>query len=209
MLSKEEKFIRACEHGSLDYVKEVYSTGVDINCKDRHRNTVFLLACCRKNLDVAKWLLSVADGKIDIEEKNGRGYTPFMVACIMEEDLLPAAKWLYSINPDCINTTTAWGDTVLLTTLKYKKHNAFRWLLSIGADMDANDGEIYRYIVNPDSWSKVDEDMNRWVCMHSPSSDGTRFGSLVDYLERKNAACMEEIAALKAELASVKAKSNS
>jgi ankyrin repeat protein len=72
------EFLVACYEGTLEEIKRLVSTGVDINHRNSFNNNGFLLACCFNTIDVIKYL--VYELKFDKNFKNNSG-NGLILAC--------------------------------------------------------------------------------------------------------------------------------
>jgi hypothetical protein len=89
------EFRQAIKDGKLEEAKDLYpQLRKYINI---HKNEIFLDACDRGHLEVAKWLYSL-DGKIDIHADNEIAFHQ-----VCRRGYLEVAKWLYSLDPENTN----------------------------------------------------------------------------------------------------------
>jgi ankyrin repeat protein len=94
-------FIRACEIGPIDIVKEIFEVReVDINATDMYNRTALLLASKMGHTDIVEYLID-KNAKLTIYE-NGRyhGWTAYMWACFHGHEAI--VKALYSLGASSV-----------------------------------------------------------------------------------------------------------
>jgi hypothetical protein len=131
MTTLYEQFCDACKIGNIETAKQLILesqppyTKIDIsaNCEQP-----FHLACANKQLEMAKWLLTV---KPDINISAADEYA-FRIAC--ENEDLEMAKWLLTVKPD-INISIN-DEEILITACKNSNLELVEWLFIIKPDID-------------------------------------------------------------------------
>lgn len=69
----------AISKNKIKRIKELLSSGIDVNTKNEYENTFLHIACLNNNIEIVKLLLT--HPKIDVNSKNKDGQTPLYVAC--------------------------------------------------------------------------------------------------------------------------------
>lgn len=126
----------------------------------------FIEACSSGDIDLAKELYTTRGGEIDINVKNGAGYTAFNSACFYGH--INVIKWLYSIDGKVAYTSDDLGNTPFLNACADGDMEIIKWLYSTGT-VDIYDIDCDGYTAFIWAFSYGDKSLAEWLYSISDS----------------------------------------
>ena len=120
----EEKLLQAAYDGNLEIVRQLVSSGVNINCRGNGSQTALLHASFQSHNDVAFFLLD-HNAKADVQ--NSRGDTPVIDAAASNN--LPLLKRLVDAGADINKAENQKGRTALMLASRHNYRGVIEYLL--------------------------------------------------------------------------------
>ena len=141
----------ACTSGNLSLVR-ILAASTTVNSRDKNGNTPLHIACNKKHLDIAKFLIEEAPTQINTSIQNRCGNLALHIAC--EKHSLGLIKLVSSCTCDP-NVKNCAGNTPLHVACKERDDGCVKYLVEKkGCDVSVqnNNGELPLHIA-ADTWS--------------------------------------------------------
>lgn len=145
MFFKNDKFIAACEAGSLSRVHELLKKGADINARNKNGKTGLMCAVFSRNVSVVKEL--IREGA-DLNAQDKKGKTALMYA--VEEGSAEIVDVLLIAGAD-LNIQDHDGDTALMYATMQEKEEIVEQLIKARADLDIQNAKGWTALI----WSII------------------------------------------------------
>ena len=112
----KNKMIEACQHGKSQIVKLLLErTDTQLDTRDNHGWTAFMVACYNGHKDIVKMLLNCSDKNIELNASDNLGFTGFQLACFKGHKDIVKLLLKHSDKNIELNTANSDGRTAFMS----------------------------------------------------------------------------------------------